>query len=632
MKHKYYLHVLLFLTPFLSWAIQNGDFHDGGDHWQRVSSGNAGIVFHTAQDPVSYAYICAFCPMFPPPYGGGTEDIYQEETSFTLGQVYKATYRIRVDGGPGGRSTLGWGAPLYGDSQYTINLYDTGGTITECKLYCDDPAYKSIGMQVSAQNYPADAIDAYIYEIKTEVAMTLPSGLHRGTYLGGREADTGKCIAIDKQGNIYVGGITDSDSDFPVTPGAYDTSFNGNSQYSDIFIAKFDPTLSHILACTYLGSASTDDVVSIKVDNDGHVYILGTTQGSDFPLTPNAIDTPSSSTEIVVSIMNSSLSTLLFSTYLGGSAPDGATAMVLDEQNNIYITGWTNSSDFPVTSNAYKTTLTYWDSFICKIDTSQYKLVYSTYLGGVETDTAYDIAVDSNHNAYVTGATYSADFPATLGAYDTTYEGSSSVSESFVACLNAAGNALLYSTYVPQGFESHTIALDNDGNVCLGILEGSYITTRYIDVVKFNPTLDRLLLSKRISKTNDDEFDMIVDDNGFSYITGTTEFKDFPVTPDAFDRTFDDETYSKGFMSCVDMNTGDLLYSTFLGGPLANECGAIAMDENRNVYLTGWTDSMLFPRTLGAFDIIKNGSGDAFVFKLPRMLIFSAAHSWNLYE
>ena len=205
--------------------------------------------------------------------------------------------------------------------------------------------------------------DAFVSKLNSDLTNLLAS-----TFLGGSERDHGGAIAIDQNGNIYAAGHTDS-SDFPITTGAYDTSYGG---YGDAFVSKLNSDLTNLLASTYLGGSSDEWGNSIVLDPDGNVFLAGDTESSDFPSTPSAYDISFNgvNSDTFVSKLNSDLTNLLSSTYLGGTFDEWGNSIATDSSGNIYLAGETNSSDFPTTTNAYDTSYNggYGDAFISKLN------------------------------------------------------------------------------------------------------------------------------------------------------------------------------------------------------------------------------------------------------------------------
>ncbi|MEA3543067.1 MAG: SBBP repeat-containing protein, partial [Pseudomonadota bacterium] len=251
--------------------------------------------------------------------------------------------------------------------------------------------------------------DAFVSKFDSNLQHLLAS-----TFLGGSGYDWANSIAINSGGNVYVSGRCSSD--FPVTPGAYDRDYNGGV---DAFVSKFDSNLQHLLASTFLGGSGYDWANSITIDSGGNVYVAGNTYSSGFPVTSNAYDTTSNSNsngyDAFISKFDSNLTDLLASTFLGGSVEIHSIA--IDSNENVYVTGpW---------------------SFISKFGSNLQNLLASTFLGSFNRDIAYSIAIDSNGNVYVAGRTYSSDFPVTSNAYDTTLDGAGSFSDTFISKLDS---------------------------------------------------------------------------------------------------------------------------------------------------------------------------------------------------
>ncbi|MCM3541335.1 SBBP repeat-containing protein, partial [Priestia endophytica] len=191
--------------------------------------------------------------------------------------------------------------------------------------------------------------------------------------------DAGIDIAVDAGGNVYITGTTGS-ADFPTTPGAFDTTYNGNE---DAYVTKLDPTGSMLVYSTYLGGTDLDRVSDIAVDAGGNAYITGLTISTNFPTTPGAFDTTfNGGRDVFVTKLNPTGNALIYSTYLGGTGIEDGNGIAVDAGGNAYITGLTGSADFPTTPGAFDTTYNgNGDAFVTKLDPTGSMLIYSTYLG-----------------------------------------------------------------------------------------------------------------------------------------------------------------------------------------------------------------------------------------------------------
>ncbi|MBZ5546324.1 MAG: SBBP repeat-containing protein, partial [Acidobacteriia bacterium] len=239
------------------------------------------------------------------------------------------------------------------------------------------------------------------------------SGLVYSTYLGGFYSDTSVAIALDPAGDAYVTGRTYS-ADFPTTTDALQSSYGGNG---DAFVAKLSPTGSELAYSTYLGGSEADFGQAIAVDSAGDAYVTGPTQSTDFPTaSPLQIGNDGGS-DVFLAKVNPSGTGLVYSTYLGGSSADSAQAIALDSSGNVYLAGYTFSVDFPTQSAVQSSNAGAGDAFVAELNSAASALIFSTYLGGRGLDRAFGLALDTSGNIYITGDSQSADFPTTSGAY-----------------------------------------------------------------------------------------------------------------------------------------------------------------------------------------------------------------------
>ena len=336
------------------------------------------------------------------------------------------------------------------------------------------------------------------------------SGLVYSTYLGGSLDDRGLAIAADAAGNAYVTGVTLS-TDFPVTSGALQTSYKGGGgnpsfmggpprfNSGDAFVAKINPAGTALVFSTYFGGSQDDAAGSIVVDAAGNIWIAGVTLSQDFPVTagafqtayhgagtPGISDPEALAGDGFVARISPSGSSLVWATYIGGSLDDGITAIAVDSSGNVFLTGATNSSDFPTTPGAYQTKYSgnsegftnngvyFGDAFVAKLSSAGNSLVYSTYLGGSRDDCGWSIAVTPSGNAWVAGHTQSSDFPVSADAIQKAYAGGSTtlgqfLGDVFLIEMNPGGDGFVYSTYLGGSNDEASLgmALDGSGNIYL---------------------------------------------------------------------------------------------------------------------------------------------------------------------
>ncbi len=399
-------------------------------------------------------------------------------------------------------------------------------------------------------------------------------------------------------------------------------------EYDEGFDLCVDP---EIVYSTYLGVESAS---GIAVDGLGNAYVTGTAYSSDFPVTSGAFDTSESlKWDVFVTKFNENGTALVYSTFLGGEDYDNGIRIVVDDAGDAYVEGSTKSPDFPVTSGAFDKSNSGGESgdiFVAKLNASGSALVYSTFLGGKNSDFGIGIAVDKAQNLYMIGSTRSPDFPVTSGAYDTNPDVTAwgSCNNIFVTKLNASGSSLGYSTFLGNaGFkEPGGIAVDGTGcayvtgtatsgfPVTSGAFDTSYEADFDVFVTKFNASGSGLVYSTFLGGSSGGT-GIAVDDQGNAYVTGWTDSPDFPVTSGAFDASFDG--VDDIFVTKLNANGTGLVYSTFLGGALSEGAKGIAADGSGNAYVVGYTYSSDFPVTNGAFDSsLSSNYIDTFVTKI----------------
>jgi len=443
------------------------------------------------------------------------------------------------------------------------------------------------------------------------------------TYLGGSAGDLSNTgIAVDSSGDAYVTGTAVS-TDFPVTAGAYQT-VDKAALVATAFVTKLNATGTALVYSTFLGGSISDSANAIALDGSGDAYVTGVTASMDFPTTAGAFqavnNNPSTCCSYItggnafIAKLNPAGTALEYSTYLGGSgragtAVDGDSGLgiAVDRSGNAYVTGQTESTDFPVTTGAFQTAnnqpnLYGVNAFVTKLNATGRALVYSTYLGGSGIsesgvgDVGNGIAVDGSGDAYVTGSATSQNFPVTAGVFQPTNNAVFNYApNAFVTEVNPAGTGLVYST----------------------LLGGTGIL--YPD-----PSCPNC----RIYGSGDFGAAIAVDDLGGAYVTGGAGSKDFPTTLGAY-QTVNNESGdgdSNAFITVLNPGGSALLYSTYLGGSGHDVGNGIALDGAGGVYVAGQTSSTNFPTTTGAYQTTNGSSfiGTAFIAKFASGSVVTA--------
>lgn len=452
------------------------------------------------------------------------------------------------------------------------NTYVTGFTLSE--------DFPRVGAGTRAH---AAIVDAFVTKIAAE-----GSRIEWSTQIGGVDMDMANAVTLDSDGNVYVVGRTGS-PDFPTRNGLQNR-LNGRActgePCHDAFVVKLSPT-GTIRWSTLLGGTLNEEAVSVAVDEDSNVYVTGLTDSPDLPVRnafqprfqspPCQGDLPCPYDAFVTKLAPSG-NRIVYSTYLGGHGGDVARGIDVDDDHNAYITGSTQSRDFPKV-RAFQNTMRgeacgpppgepCRQAFLTKLNPSGATAAYSTYLGGREHDDAYGVAVDRRHRAHVTGATQSPDFP-TRNALQPTLDNSACTSEQpeefcddgFVTKFAASGQDLVYSTYLRGRAEDQGLSID-------------------------------------ITKT------------GRALVAGRTDSIDFLTTPNAAQSDFGG--YIDGFALQLRPN-GTPVWSTFLGGSDADRATGIAADPDGDAHLAGRTLSPDFPTRRAFQPTLKDQDYDAFV-------------------
>ncbi|MFZ5980381.1 MAG: SBBP repeat-containing protein [Candidatus Zixiibacteriota bacterium] len=474
--------------------------------------------------------------------------------------------------------------------------------------------------QTIASRYVISGDNTVSFELTDQYDPTLPLVIDPvqvyGTYLGGSIEDWGFDIAVDPDSNMYITGLTYS-VDFPTENALCDTITSS----SDAYITKIKYTGDSVFYSTYIGGNGVDFGLGIEVGPDGSCFLTGVTYSTDFPLADAYQTTYESLGDAFVTRLNDTGDSLIYSTYLGGSAYDGGEDITVDSNLNAYITGGTDSYNFPTASPLYENQLNR-DVFITKITPDGSSLLFSSYLGGTESDFAKALALDTDTNIYLFGATNSDNFPifnafwnVRVGGYD-----------AFCAKISFDYLSLEYSTYLGGSDDDWAadIKVDSGGQAYLtGYTTSLDYHRRYAYQVAnkglsdafitlLNANGNDLIFSTYFGGSdNDFSQGLVIDDDSRVVITGSTSSSDFPLKREMM------SYQGEGDAFIVKFGTGgaNLIFSTFLGGTGSDGASSIDIDAGHNIYLTGSTSSTDFPTQAPLVDTL-NGVKDVFIARI----------------
>jgi hypothetical protein len=457
----------------------------------------------------------------------------------------------------------------------------------------------------------------------TSQPLVIDPVMNYSTYFGGSGNTTVTSVAFDGYGNTILAGWTTA-TDLP-TNGARTKS--GGSV--DAFVAKLNGSGNKIVWCTYLGGSGDDRAFGVAVDTSidptsgtpkDNVYVTGWTQSTNFPVTAGAYQLKlSGGRDAFVTELNSTGTTILYSTYLGGSNYDQGNAITVDSTGAAYVTGDTESTNFPWTANVSQPAYGgQQDVFVTKLAPGGKALVFSSYLGGGGIDHGTGIAIDGSFNVYVTGSTYSTNFPTKYPTQAVIGGGE----DVFVTELNSTGTALEFSTYIggsggTPGLEEcgNAVAVDTSGNVYVAgvtssvnfpVTAGAYQTTppnhsagvhgfawKFNTANVANITKPVPIYSTYIAGTNPDQVNAVAaDPAGNAYLVGSTSSPDFPIV-----RSFQGALLglTNAFILKLNATGSGLIFGSYLGGSTSDTANGVAVDCRLNVAIGGVSSSGDFP-------------------------------------
>jgi len=459
------------------------------------------------------------------------------------------------------------------------------------------------------------------------------------TYLGGSGDDYAYGIAVDGAGAMYVAGFTSSPN-FP-TASAYDATLTGSD---DAFVTKLSANGQELVYSTYLGGSQGAYAYGVAVDSAGAAYVIGSTNSTDFPTVTPFQSTLAGALNAFVTKLSPSGSSIVYSTYLGGSGHDDGAGIALDATGAAYVTGTTEDSDFPLphAATAQRGFGGVSDAFVAKLSPSG-SLTYATYVGGSGADDGTGIAVDGSGAAYVTGSTASLDFPTSpaVGPFQPLLNGAQNA---FVTKVSPAGSSFAYSTYLggAQSDQGNAVAIDATGAAYVtGFatsadfpLSNAYQRTLLAMqggssafVSKLDSAGMTLVYSTFLGGTGSDLAEAVaVDANGVATVTGATSSVDFPtVNALQSDDAAHAATGTNAFITSLSATGQSLVYSTYLGGSGGDSAEAIALGPTGAAYVAGFTVSRDFPTKVPLQAGLASAIGDnAFVAVLGAEILADA--------
>lgn len=462
---------------------------------------------------------------------------------------------------------------------------------------------------------------------------------HDGLHMDGRDLVTVTGVADLRDTGLHVFYADGAGERLPST-----FQVTGRDTYG-FAVQDRDPAramvIDPLVFSTYLGTSDWESAGDMLVDDEGHVYVTGYSDGDDFPTTPGAYQEENKNfPDVFVMKMEPFGTSMVWSTFIGGTDAEAGKGLAIDATGAVYVCGYTHSDNYPTTPGAFQNrTFGHGDAFVSKLSHDGTRLLASTILGGFWEDFAPSIAVDGSGNMYVTGATSSTDFPTTPGAFDVAFNDT----EAFLTKVNRTATGLVYSTFLGGSMRDggNAVLVDGNGSAYVaGItLSNDFPTTAGARQPRSAGSADGFVAKVDANGTGleastylggqwfDEAMGVAMDAGGDVHVFGNTRSDDFPVTAGAFQTTIstvreDDDA----FVTRMSWNLSSIRTSTFIGGDAEDYCPDGTLDVDGNVVIGGYTSSTDFPVTDGAYQTQKSAFDDAFVTKL------SADYSQLLYS
>jgi RHS repeat-associated protein len=443
-------------------------------------------------------------------------------------------------------------------------------------------------------------------------SLTIDPQLVFASYFGGSGQETGNTVTVATDGSVFVTGTAPSLS----------------SIYTDSYIAHFASDGRSLIYVTYFDGSGSSSGNAVNVDPAGNAVLVGTTAASNYPVTTGAVQTsmsgPSSG---YVTRLNATGDNLLYSSFFNDTTPN---SVAVDALGEAYVSGQATSG-MSTTTGAYQTSFSgTYAPFIAKFNAAGTSLLASTYVGGTGLGaeaSANSIAVDSSGNAYIAGAVVSGSYPTTVGAYQTT----GGAGDAFVTKVNSSLSALSYSTYLGSSTTVNAIAVNlaGDAYVTGGTLSSSYPTTtgayqtslsglQNAFITEFNAAGSALVYSSYFGSGSTQANALALSPDGTAFIAGATNSSSLPTTSALGGTGWHSGGGSEAFLTQFNAAGTSLLFSTYLGTTAfgyTSVANALTLDPVGNIYVAGSAGGGV-PTTTGAYQTTYGGGGDAFLMKI----------------
>ncbi len=510
------------------------------------------------------------------------------------------------------------------DQNGSLSLNTSLGSLIENPVYAYQDDDEDGARRIEASyNVIGNSVGFAIGEFDRRHTLIIDPALQWSTFYGSSGLENAKGVAVDDSGNVYMVGTTDG-SAFPVSVGAFQGKLSGGY---DSYVVKFSLAGARLWS-TFVGGTADDAAYDIAIDASGNVCVVGSTYSINYPVSNMTYQSTNSGKVDAFVFRMSSGGSLLWSTYLGGTYDDEARGIATNSAGSIFVGGFTSSSNFPASSAYQQNYAGGRDGFVTAFSGTG-AMLWSTFLGGSSDDRIH--GVDCGNGIYVSGETNSTNFPTSLGAYRTFNAGSS---DAFISQFTETG-ALSWSTYYggPSADASYALTTDGNGDVYItgetfgdglpvtdGTFQSAFAGMRDAYVAKFLSNGTYSWASYYGGSYIDHAFGITADGNDNVVFVGYTRSGDLPVTTGAF-QTVHGGGFSMYDAFLVGMNSdGQRLWATFFGGDHDEGARAVVTDGSNNLIFVGECISSNLPTSNAFQNAFAGGAWDGFAAKFSAIL------------